>query len=221
MNYQSLHDRIVDRARGRVLQEGVYYEWHHVHPKCEGGAEDGERVPLLLKEHALIHILRYKITSNKGHLGAYNLLKRHRDNVWQRKDNASYAAKESHRQRLEDDPQAYSECQRQKAIKAGAIARDQGLGIFALSEEEKQAARAKGTQTIVDNKIGMFSDEYRKAHAKSMSKKVLVEDIVYNSCQEAAKALGVSPGTISYRIKSGKITILETGTIRSKMQCQE
>jgi hypothetical protein len=192
LNYQLTHDQLIDRARSRVPDPDTYYEWHHVIPRCEGGDPKGETVPLTAKEHALVHYLRYKITGVDGNRVAYDLNK-----------NCDGRA-------------------RQAGILGGRKCADEGIGFYALSEEEKQSARDRGRETTVSNKLGMFSDDYRVEHHKAMRK--IVRDnatgVVYESCEQAAKTLGVSPGTITYRIKSGKITILETGPIRSKMQCQ-
>ena len=37
MNYQRIHDAIIDRARNRTLQG--YLERHHVIPRCLGGTD--------------------------------------------------------------------------------------------------------------------------------------------------------------------------------------
>lgn len=68
MNYKSIHDRIIDRARGRIL-EG-YSEKHHIIPKCMGGADDDENlINLTAKEHLIVHLLLCKIYPNVHGLG--------------------------------------------------------------------------------------------------------------------------------------------------------
>lgn len=91
MKYQVWHDVIIHRARNRDLQEGLYYEWHHVVPKCEGGDPDGEQVPLTHKEHRVVHLLRYKITGNTKHLFAYNMMLKGEEG---RRENARNAARQ-------------------------------------------------------------------------------------------------------------------------------
>jgi hypothetical protein len=60
MNYQRIHDAIIDRARSRKL-EG-YYERHHIIPKCLGGSNDKSNlVELTAREHFIVHKLLYKI----------------------------------------------------------------------------------------------------------------------------------------------------------------
>ena len=56
MNYQRIHDAIIDRARNRKLQG--YYERHHVIPRCLGGTNEKHNlVELTAREHFLIHKL--------------------------------------------------------------------------------------------------------------------------------------------------------------------
>jgi hypothetical protein len=72
MNYQKIHDIIIERAKVRSLPKEIYIEKHHIIPKCEGGKANGELVSLTLKEHRLIHLLRYKITGVFGNINAFN-----------------------------------------------------------------------------------------------------------------------------------------------------
>lgn len=56
MNYQKIHDRIIERAKSRKL-EG-YKERHHIVPRCIGGTDDSENlVDLTAREHFIIHKL--------------------------------------------------------------------------------------------------------------------------------------------------------------------
>lgn len=209
MNYQYLYDTLMERGRNRVCVSDKYYEMHHVIPKCEGGEENGETVPLTLKEHALAHLLRYKSTGLKGHLGAYGLLSRNNFSVFHRKDNASYAAKQLHKQWKESNPISYSESQREKGRKGAIASMEAGVSIFGMNADEQKAARAKGCKTTVENKLGMFSDEFRKYRCLKQQKRVEYNGVVYESCTQAAKSLGVSLATISNRIKSGKILVVK------------
>lgn len=76
MNYQNIHDSIIERARLRTDKlDGVLYHLHHVLPRHEGGLVDSEMVSLTIKEHYIIHHLRYKITKTIGNKLAWLLLK--------------------------------------------------------------------------------------------------------------------------------------------------
>jgi hypothetical protein len=61
MNYQLVHDGIIERARVRSKPEG-YSERHHVMPVSMGGTNDKTNlVWLTAREHYLIHWLLFKI----------------------------------------------------------------------------------------------------------------------------------------------------------------
>ena len=60
MNYQAIYDRLIERARNRVL-EG-YVEKHHVIPRCMGGTDDLKNIVALTpEEHYLAHLLLVRI----------------------------------------------------------------------------------------------------------------------------------------------------------------
>ncbi len=68
MNYQLIHDSIIDRAKTRVLPKEVYTERHHIKPRCMGGSDDKSNlVDLTAKEHFIVHKLLVEIypTSNE------------------------------------------------------------------------------------------------------------------------------------------------------------
>lgn len=197
MNYIKIHDSIIDRAKSRSLCESTHYENHHILPKCEGGAPNGATVSLTQKEHKIIHLLRWKMTGVIQNYYAYCLLSSDK-----RKVLSQIAAKMSHLKFKERDPIAYEDRQRKAGIIGGQSAKNSSKGIFALSEKDKKLARDKGRETLVKNKVGMFSDEYRKIHAKSLMKKVLTPDGIFDSMLETAKHYQICPGSVTYRCGS-------------------
>jgi hypothetical protein len=67
MNYQKIHDSLINRAKNRKL-EG-YVEIHHIIPKCMNGTnEPNNLVELTAREHFLIHWLLHEIYSNNTDL---------------------------------------------------------------------------------------------------------------------------------------------------------
>ena len=72
MNYQKLHDSIIESAKNRVHIKGVHHK-HHIIPLHED-PNSTETVSLTTKEHKIVHLLRYKINGSVGNLCAYYLL---------------------------------------------------------------------------------------------------------------------------------------------------
>ena len=67
MNYQRIHDAIINRARNRKLQG--YYEQHHVIPRCLGGLNtESNLVKLTAREHFIAHKLLCEIYPNTDKL---------------------------------------------------------------------------------------------------------------------------------------------------------
>mgnify|MGYP006278468225 CR=1 FL=1 len=198
MDYQKIHDDIIRRAQTRSDKIPFEHHVHHITPMCEGGQPDGPTAILTVKEHATIHALRYRMNQILGNKLAYTILKYGFYNAKER--NYSTLAKLSHIKFKERDPIGYVERQRKAGIAAGLNSLTNSLGLFALSEADKQKARDKGRATIVLNKIGMFSDEYRAQHRLTLQKSISTPDGQFDSMQEAAKHYGVVPGTITYRV---------------------
>lgn len=62
MDYQNIYNQIIERGKFRVSEERVYYEIHHIVPKCMGGGEEEEnKVKLEAREHFLCHWLLCRI----------------------------------------------------------------------------------------------------------------------------------------------------------------
>jgi len=60
MNYQKIHDAIINRAKNRSLK--CYTESHHIIPRCMGGLDNEDNlVKLTPEEHYVVHQLLVKI----------------------------------------------------------------------------------------------------------------------------------------------------------------
>lgn len=67
MNYTNIYDKLISRARTRILEE--YSESHHIIPLCLGGPDDASNlVNLTPEEHFLAHQLLVKIHPNNPSL---------------------------------------------------------------------------------------------------------------------------------------------------------
>lgn len=78
MNYQKIYDSIIQKAKSENRQKGngIYYESHHIIPKCMGGINTKEnRVLLTAREHYICHKILFRLhTNNKKLALAYHSL---------------------------------------------------------------------------------------------------------------------------------------------------
>jgi len=69
MNHQKIYDNIISKAKfeNRIKYKGIYYEEHHIIPKCLGGNNKKEnKVLLTAKEHFIEHkLLTYIYKGNR------------------------------------------------------------------------------------------------------------------------------------------------------------
>lgn len=62
MNYRRIYDSLIIRGLNRPRENGVYYERHHILPRCMGGGNNKENlVYLTAREHFVVHQLLVKI----------------------------------------------------------------------------------------------------------------------------------------------------------------
>lgn len=73
MNYKKLYDTIITNSINRTKESDVYYERHHIVPKCMKGTDYEDNLVLLTaREHFVVHKLLTKIYPNhKGIKWAY------------------------------------------------------------------------------------------------------------------------------------------------------
>lgn len=203
MNYQKIHDSILCRAQTRNTNSYDNYESHHILPKCEGGDPLGNQVLLTQKEHRIVHKLRFKITGVLGNLLAYNLLKYGRSVLSENHELISSAGGKAHHMKYRShNPAQYKIRQSTSGIIGGNKCKERKLGFLALSKSVMDQHRMRGRQTLIQNKIGMFADEFREQHKKNLQKRVNTSHGVFESMADAAKFHNVSCGTITYRVKS-------------------
>ena len=73
MNYQSIYDSIVEKAKSRTIDG--YTEKHHIIPKSMGGSNHSSNiVKLTAKEHFVAHWLLFKIYKNPSMAKAFRLM---------------------------------------------------------------------------------------------------------------------------------------------------
>lgn len=68
MNYNLHYDKLIARAVGRTPVIGIYYEKHHIIPRCMGGTDNKSNIAKLTpEEHYVAHQLLVKM--HPEHLG--------------------------------------------------------------------------------------------------------------------------------------------------------
>lgn len=202
MNHKNIHDSIIDRASVRIRDPNVKYEYHHIIPLCEAGSPDGRCVYLIKKEHTVIHKLRYKMTNVIGNLLAYRLMKYGRSTL--QNNHRAFSALggvATHKKRKAYDYDVYINNQRQYGILGGLKSRDNNLGFYRLTEEQKTAACNRGRVATVSKKLGMFSDEYREQHRVLLQKRIHTPAGIFESATLATEFYKVTRGIITYRVK--------------------
>lgn len=61
MDYLRHYNSLIEKAKKRTLEKGVYFEKHHIIPRSEGGSnEPANIVKLTAREHFLAHWLLYR-----------------------------------------------------------------------------------------------------------------------------------------------------------------
>jgi hypothetical protein len=69
MDYEKIYNQLIDKAKLRKSKRDVYYERHHIIPKCMGGGNDKTNlVKLTAKEHFVAHKLLVEIYPDNGKL---------------------------------------------------------------------------------------------------------------------------------------------------------
>lgn len=78
MNYLKIYNKIIEQAKSedRIKSSNVYYESHHVKPKCLGGSDGSFNLVLLTaREHFICHKLLYKAyPKNESLFRAYHMM---------------------------------------------------------------------------------------------------------------------------------------------------
>ena len=69
MDYLKIYNQLINKANRRNAEDGIYYEAHHIVPRCMGGGSDKTNlVKLTAKEHFIAHKLLVEIYPTNGKL---------------------------------------------------------------------------------------------------------------------------------------------------------
>lgn len=78
VNYKRIYDQIIERAKSELRVKtptGIYYERHHIIPKCMGGLHNKDNLVLLTaREHVLAHWLLAEIYNHDSLWYAFKMM---------------------------------------------------------------------------------------------------------------------------------------------------
>ena len=67
MNYQKIHDDLVEHCKNQVLPKTVYTEKHHIIPRSLGGSDTPDNlVKVTARQHFILHALLFFIAKRSG-----------------------------------------------------------------------------------------------------------------------------------------------------------
>lgn len=73
MNYKNIYDKIIERAKSRILDG--YTERHHIIPRSMGGSDEESNIVILTaREHYLCHWLLAKYTNDRRMWMAFSMM---------------------------------------------------------------------------------------------------------------------------------------------------
>ena len=176
MNYNKIHDAIIDRARERVRDSSLYQN-HHIIPLHEDKTST-DTVPLTIKEHYVVHHLRWKMVGTPGNLYAYRLIKNGEQDpeAWVefcreagKKGRAAWLEQSTPAQRSENIKKAqatwlakYTPAQRSEIGKKAAATRLAKLTPEQRSEWSKKAAATWLAKSTPEQRSEAISEAIRK-----------------------------------------------------------
>jgi hypothetical protein len=66
MDYKWHYDRLIETRKARILENGEYYETHHILPRSMGGSNDKTNlIKLTAREHYIAHWILWRIYRNQ------------------------------------------------------------------------------------------------------------------------------------------------------------
>lgn len=198
MNYEAHYNTLIERAKNRLLE--CYTERHHIVPRCMGGGNDAENlVRLTAEEHYVAHQLLVKIHPG-NHKLIYALVAMTNLDAWgHRSKNRQYAWTKAKLAEVAS-----------KKRKGKTYEEIYNNPNMANEIRKKASERMKGNRNTLGmepwNKGKPWSEETKQKMATAKCKIIVIQDIRYSSCSEAAEKLGVHRNTITRWLKENKAT---------------
>ena len=75
MNYKDIYLKTVSKFKNQILEDGVYFEKHHIVPRYAGGSDDEDNlVKVTYKQHIFLHKVLFALYRNPQDLAAVRLM---------------------------------------------------------------------------------------------------------------------------------------------------
>lgn len=215
MNYHKIHDLLISRARSRKYDSKVHHN-HHIIPRHEDPTSK-EVVPVTIKEHYVIHLLRFKMGYGVGNLKAYLFIRGLPNDIW---NITSEAGKVGGRTTRINGSGIFSpNWDRSRQSK-----KNWELGL--LSHVDFSELGATGGENTKKNKSGIFNPslQYKRKEWAGMGSNALIESGNYGGVvtsewrdhhKEEMKQYCISGGKVGGSI-TGKMLWWNNGVINTK-----
>lgn len=196
MNYKQVYENLIIRAKDRITDE--YTEKHHIIPKSMGGTNyKSNIVRLTAREHFIAHILLWKIYKTKDMATA----------VWLMSHSRGFRINSRHYEELRIQ---HAEATSEK--KTGKISPMKGKSFnLTVEEKERRSNLRKGKNLGNPGFVGKHKEESiqkmrekKKGHAPTNTRRVMIDNVEYNSITAASQKLNITYNIIRNRIKSEK-----------------
>lgn len=196
MDYQKIYDQIINRAKSenRIKYNGIYYEKHHINPRCLGGGDNKSNLVLLTaREHFICHWILTRLYPNNSKIIHA---------LWGMCNNLT----SSNQNRYIPSSRAYEEARTLH-----------GISISKIVSESKKNKKRPAFSDDWKRKIGEGSkgrkwpEESKIKFSKSKTRSVIDTRTgqIYESRTILAKSLNCKPENIYYLMKKGFYKYIE------------
>jgi hypothetical protein len=226
MNYQRIYNQIIEKAKSenRRKYDEIYYESHHILPRCLGGSDILEnKVLLTAKEHFLCHWLLVRIypESSKLAYAFWMICNKVGGNRKKRYTPSSRTYKEAR--------EMYCEAMKGKvAWNKGVPSLKKGInqtrehvekrskanrGKIRTEEARYKMSQARKGKTPWNKGISRSKEQNQKWKKPVLHKE---SGIIYESFNQAAETFKCSGQTISNRVKKGVFELIRNKSYLTK-----
>lgn len=201
MNYLELYTKFIDSRMNRLLDTETKYENHHIMPRCFNGPDHPTNlIYLTRREHCFAHILLHKAFPEIQELywplqffidvmspQAWKMFQRQRTSFWKLQDR-SYLKEEWFQKNVSQTNLALWSTDTYRR------------NMLQLREAVTFRSKQSSTQKLVWNDRDYRNTKETKT-GRFPAKKVKVNDTIYPTLSDAARANAISPKTAYDRIR--------------------